>query len=63
MVKEVIRWETADGSLFDTQEKAEKYQFRKNMVNFVYDTLDVCRNSSDAEEILDFIEKYTKGWK
>lgn len=63
MIKKVERWETTDGSLFDTEEEAEKYQFRENMVNFVYDILDVCRSSSDAEEIVHFIEKYTKGWK
>ena len=63
MIKKVERWETTNGSLFDTEEEAEKYQFRENMVNFVYDILDVCRSSSDAEEIVHFIEKYTKGWK
>ena len=63
MVREVVRWETKDGSLFDTVEEAEKYEFRENMVNFVYDTLDVCRNASDAEEVINFIEEYTKGWK
>lgn len=63
MIKKVERWETTDGSLFDTEEEAEKYQFRENMVNFVYDILDVCRSSLDAEEIVHFIEKYTKGWK
>lgn len=63
MVKEVVRWETTDGMLFDTIAGAEKYEFRKNMVNFVYDSLDVCRNTSDAEEIVSFIEQHTKGWK
>lgn len=63
MVREVVRWETRDGSLFDTVEEAEKYEFRENMVYFVYDTLDVCRNVSDAEEVINFIEEYTKGWK
>lgn len=63
MVKQVLRWEAEDGTLFDTEEEAKAHALRGNMLDFVYKNISVCRDSDDAEEIIDFIEEYTKGWK
>lgn len=63
MVKKVERWEAGDGSLFETELEAKLHEFHENKLDFVYEQLAICRDKIDAEEILYFIEKYTKGWK
>ena len=59
MVKQVVRWETEDGQVFDTQEAATEHEWRHERAAFIRDTL----YQPDEYEILDFIEKHTKGWK
>ena len=59
MVKQVVRWETEDGEVFDTQEAATAHEWREHRAAVIRDTL----YQPDEYEILDFIEKYTKGWK
>ena len=59
MVKQVVRWETEDGQVFDTQEAATEHEWREFRAAVIRDTL----YQPDEYEILDFIEKHTKGWK
>lgn len=59
MVKQVVRWETEDGQVFDTQEAATEHEWREHRAAVIRYTL----YQPDEYEILDFIEKYTKGWK
>lgn len=59
MVKQVVRWETEDGQVFDTQEAATEHEWREHRAAVIRDTL----YQPDEYEILDFIEKYTKGWE
>lgn len=59
MVKQVLRWETEDGEVFDTEEAATEYELRNDRAAFIRDNL----YQPDEYELLDFIEKYTKGWK
>ena len=59
MVKQIVRWETEDGEVFDTQEEATSHEWRHERAAFIRDNL----YQPDEYELLDFIEKYTKGWK
>ena len=60
MVKQVVRWETEDGQVFDTQEAATAHEWRNERAAFIRNSL---IPNPDEYEILNFIEKYTKGWK
>lgn len=59
MVKQVVRWEAEDGKVFDTQEDATAHECREHWAFVIRETL----YQPDEYEILDFIEKHTKGWK
>ena len=63
MVKEVVRWEAEDGSLFTTADACISYEFDCHKLDLIkghfnFEFYDHC-----AEDVVEFIEKYTKGWK
>ena len=39
MVKQVVRWETEDGQVFDTQEAATEHEWREHRAALIRDTL------------------------
>lgn len=63
MVKQVTRWETEDGKLFDTKEAAEYHSEIKVRMQLIRDVLGFELWEYYGEEIYEFIETYTKGWK
>ena len=60
MVKEVVRWETKDGNVFDCREEALKWEDRENKLSLIRREL---HRDPSEDEIYDFINEYTKGWK
>lgn len=62
MVKTVTRYETSDGTLFDTEQAAEEYEFGKEKRDIIRDYFEDDRYVCEFK-IYEFIEKYTKGWK
>lgn len=63
MVKKVEHWQAEDGTLFATLVECEEYEvkqlrFKRMEEHFGFDFTDY-----HGVELLDFIEKYTKGWK
>lgn len=63
MIKQVILFETEDGKRFETAEEAEAYQESVERLDLIRCSLDVEGGSVTAEDVLQFINKYTKGWK
>ena len=63
MVKQVVRWEAEDGKLFDTKHAAEDHEEIHNRFMLIKEKLSYELWSYHGEEIYEFIETYTKGWK
>ena len=63
MVKQVARWQAKDGTLFDTEDDAINYELRDERIEKIYRYIHNCMDMDHAEQILDFIEEHTKGWK
>lgn len=63
MVKQVVRWEAENGKLFDTKQEAEDQDKVHNRFKLMKEKLSYEIWSYHGEEIYEFIEQYTKGWK
>lgn len=63
MVKQVMRWATEDGMIFETEDKAIYYENVKKYTELIRSELSCATYLSDITEVVFFIEKYTKGWK
>lgn len=63
MVKEVVRWEAEDGTLFDDHDSAFSYEFDCKKTELVRKHFDYEFYDNCAQDVIDFVEKYTKGWK
>lgn len=58
-MKQVIRYEAEDGSIFDTAEACKEHEFRVKMVERIYNEL----RHADSDEIYAWIVANTKGFK
>lgn len=58
-MKQVTKYESEDGGLFDTAEACQAYERRKAMINRIYEEL----RHADSEEIYNWIIANTKGFK
>ena len=60
MVKQVVRWETEDGEVFDTQRKAEMHEECQMKMDLVSGAgiPDMWVNT-----VMWIVQEYTKGWK
>lgn len=63
MIKQVTLFETEDGKRFETVEEAEAHQEHVERLDLIRCNLDVEGGYVKAEDVLQFIDKYTKGWK
>lgn len=62
MLKQVVLFETEDGSRFNTKEEAEQYQERLDRLDLIRENLDVDGGLVSAEAVLEFITNYAS-WK
>lgn len=62
MLKQVVLFETEDGSRFNTKEGAEQHQERLDRLDLIRENLDVDGGLVSAEAVLEFITNYAI-WK
>lgn len=58
-MKEVIRYEANDGTVFDTEEACIEYEKRRHWENKIYSEL----RHADSHEIYEWVLENTKGFK
>ena len=63
MIKKVERWQAEDGTLFDTLEGCEEYEAKKSKMELMKQHWSFDFYDYHGEELIQFIEKYTKGLK
>lgn len=63
MVKQVVRYESKDFQLFETQEECEEHERQQDRLQLVTEHFGFEFYDYHGRELVDFINKYTKGWK